>query len=1206
MLYSLNIYIYSNSKTYDKVTFKTGGMYGRSYDKVGYNLKFDKKFLGRKSFKLRPDSGDASKMRSKLSCDIANRIGLPSIQGSYARLYMNNEFWGLYVFMDAIKTSWIKNTFNPTEKEVTTLYQCKNGGFNFTPNSAYTCINANDDYQHMSQFSSFVNSVANAKDVKELEKIMDVKVFLKYLAMEWLIGSFDHFLWYGHNLNWYKREGDGKWVVIYYDYDNTFGNGASASLWASKGANQDGSGNNRGNNPVNYTFADWEKNIPVIKKLVYNNKSQFKQIVYDVLVQGFNPDILNPRISELKHFLSSYVKEDGTAKNGKLPGRINNAGSKTSSSVSSFEYNIENNLKNWIKTKFDVACSNYGFSKSQILSESSKFQPKPFDYSYGALPKTTTTTTTTTVKKTTTTTTTTTTTSVKPTTTTTTTNPKTTTTTTTTTTTKSSNPTFTPGKRYDIIKNGSGKITSEWGNWSWGVENFMYDKQGVMVNYITASRWGAVSFKRNDKVSLGSGVLFFKARTNDTDAIIQVLVHSVDGEVINVGSIEKISTTKMVNYGVQVDLPADTKFNRISIQDGTNNGVILCLDDVYFMDGASVEVTTTKATTTTTTVKSTTTTTVKLTTTTTTTTTTKKSTTTTTTTVKPSPTGTRYDIIKGRFVSPWEDWSWGIRSYKFNSDGTMVNNMNKGSWAALSIKNNGVRLGNGILYFKARAAEAGSSIQILVHATNEDFISIQTIENLSTTKMIEYSVPIQLKQGVKFNRVTIQDGTNNGLTLYISDVYYLDGATVDQPTTTTTTSVKPTTTTTTTKKSTTTTTTTKKTTTTTTVKPTATGARYDIINNSKINNQWNNWSWGVETSKFDSQGNMVNTINAGEWGAVSLKKTGSSKLGSGVLYFKAKVNNSDAIIQVLVHTGNADDDYVSFGDISDIPTNKMSEYAIEIDLDDGVKFDRISLQDNTNEGVVLTLNDVYFVEYDGTQNKTTTTKKSTTTTTTTKKSTTTTTVKPTSTGTRYDIINNSGMTYQWDNWSWGVKSYKFNSDGTMVNNISAGEWGAVSFKRTDNVKLGAGVLHLKAKVNVASALIQVLVHTVDDEFISFGNLRSISTNKLNEYTVSIDLASGVKFDRITIQDATNEGVTLTLSDVYFVEGATNQVASTTTKKTTTTTVRQFVTPNGECTEITQGYYPCGGLNYPDASPCCEQGFRCEYINDYYSMCALVM
>ncbi|OUM66989.1 hypothetical protein PIROE2DRAFT_5732, partial [Piromyces sp. E2] len=370
-------------KSYEKVSFKTGGMYARSFDKVGFNLKLDKKILGRKNIRLRPDPSDRSQIRSKLSCDIANRLGLPSIQATYARLYMNKEFWGLYTLMDAVKPSWIKQTFNPSEEEVTTLFQCKSGGFNFKPSSYKKCVNANDDYPHTSVFEKFVEDINACKTVKDVEKIMDVNIFLKYLAMEWLIGSFDHFLVYGHNFNFYKRESDGKWIVIYYDYDNTFGNGLNPSLWNNKGPNQDGSGgtnqwggNARGNNPIQYSFADWEMNIPIINVIVHKNQSNFKKIVREILVEAFNPDLLNPHISQLKHFLSPYIKEDTTpGRDGKLPGRINNKGNKHTSSVSNFENNIEGSVKTWISNKFDIACKKYNFNKNDILKESKKFVP---------------------------------------------------------------------------------------------------------------------------------------------------------------------------------------------------------------------------------------------------------------------------------------------------------------------------------------------------------------------------------------------------------------------------------------------------------------------------------------------------------------------------------------------------------------------------------------------------------------------------------------------------------------------------------------------------------------------------------------------------------------------------------------------------------------------------------------------------------------
>jgi len=385
-------------------------MYARQNDKVSYNIKLDKKFLGRKNIRLRPDASDNSHLRSKLCCDIANRMGVPSIQATYARLYMNNEYWGLYVLMDAIKPSWIKQTFNPSEKEITTLYQCKSGGMNLKSGSAKKCVNANDDIPDMTALNDFVKEVNNCKTAEELEKIMDVDVFLKFMAMEWLIGSFDHFLIYGHNFYFYKRETDGKWLIIEHDYDNTFGTGVKTSLWASKGPNQDGSsntknttaanpnpiggwgwnwgGNNnsyRGNEPIKYSFADWEMNIPVINVLVHKNKAKFESIVREVLVSAFNPTLLEQHISELKEFLIPYIEEDSTkGPDGRLPGRINKKGKQRTSSVKEFEENIENSVKMWIQTKFEVACNNYGFNQTEILNEAATYVPVPFDYaSYG-------------------------------------------------------------------------------------------------------------------------------------------------------------------------------------------------------------------------------------------------------------------------------------------------------------------------------------------------------------------------------------------------------------------------------------------------------------------------------------------------------------------------------------------------------------------------------------------------------------------------------------------------------------------------------------------------------------------------------------------------------------------------------------------------------------------------------------------------------
>jgi len=182
--------------------------------------------------------------------------------------------------------------------------------------------------------------------------------------------------------------------------------------------------------------------------------------------------------------------------------------------------------------------------------------------------------------------------------------------------------------------------------------------------------------------------------------------------------------------------------------------------------------------------------------------------------------------------------------------------------------------------------------------------------------MTQYSVTLKGIPDGKYDRITLQDGKNYGLTIYLNDVYFVADS-ISTITTTTTTSIVNIITSTTVK---TTTTTTVKTTTTTTPSSSATnisGDRYDIIKSGSINSQWMNWSWGVQSKSFDTSGNMVNVLNSGSWGAVSFKRSDKVQFGDGVLYFKAKANIANASLKILVHL-DAVDEYVKVGTVYNI------------------------------------------------------------------------------------------------------------------------------------------------------------------------------------------------------------------------------------------------------------------------------------------------
>eukprot|EP00833_Pecoramyces_ruminatium_P013710 jgi/Orpsp1_1/1187742/evm.model.d7180000059823.1 len=135
-----------SEKSFNKITFSIGGSSSRSFGKQGYNLKIRGKdeLYGRTQFRLRPDAREATYLRSKLVCDMHNRLGVPSISANYATLYINDEYMGFYILMDSIKLSWVEYEYG--DEDSTTLYQCKDMNNDLTvKSSANGCTNENED-----------------------------------------------------------------------------------------------------------------------------------------------------------------------------------------------------------------------------------------------------------------------------------------------------------------------------------------------------------------------------------------------------------------------------------------------------------------------------------------------------------------------------------------------------------------------------------------------------------------------------------------------------------------------------------------------------------------------------------------------------------------------------------------------------------------------------------------------------------------------------------------------------------------------------------------------------------------------------------------------------------------------------------------------------------------------------------------------------
>ena len=276
---------------------------------------------------------------------------------------------GFYILLDSLKLSWVEYEYD--DKDSTTLYQCKNLNKQLTVKSSSTgCTNENEEVTDNSEWIELLTRLDAAQSAEDIEDIFDVDQFLTEIAFEYLSGSWDHYLNFGHNFYMYKPK-DDKWKFLLYDFDGELGQDISMGAGGGPGQFDATTPKTDSTDYPTYTFEEWAKPRHLIDILILKDSTRFNNILRNVVKKAFNPTVLFPHIDELKKFIRPYVELDKTPdENGKYPGRLNEkAGDYT---LAQWEANSEftkinsaqgfgqsYGLKYWILAKYRYVCKAY-------------------------------------------------------------------------------------------------------------------------------------------------------------------------------------------------------------------------------------------------------------------------------------------------------------------------------------------------------------------------------------------------------------------------------------------------------------------------------------------------------------------------------------------------------------------------------------------------------------------------------------------------------------------------------------------------------------------------------------------------------------------------------------------------------------------------------------------------------------------------------
>lgn len=295
--------------TLAQVGFRVRGNTSRNAGKKSFNIDFNKfvagqKFLDIDNMNLLGNHNDPSQLRAWLSGKIVQQAELPASRSSYVKLFINNEYKGLYLNNEAIDDEFLQSRF--INDDGGNLYKCIWGAdltYQGTNTQAYSSVyelktnKTLNDYSGLIHFMEVLNTSSSNNFPCAIQEVFDVDLYLKTLVYEILIGHWDGYAGNKNNYYLYQRPSDGKFVFIEYDMDNTFGIDWFGIDWSTRNINT------------------WQiDNRPLIQRLfsVPYFKDQFNFYMQEALSNIFTENLIQDL--EAKQILIQQAAFDDTYK----------------------------------------------------------------------------------------------------------------------------------------------------------------------------------------------------------------------------------------------------------------------------------------------------------------------------------------------------------------------------------------------------------------------------------------------------------------------------------------------------------------------------------------------------------------------------------------------------------------------------------------------------------------------------------------------------------------------------------------------------------------------------------------------------------------------------------------------------------------------------------------------------------------------------
>jgi hypothetical protein len=259
---------------------------------------------------LNGEHNDPSIIRSKLCWDLLRDFDIPGSRSSHVRVYINDNYYGLYINVEHIDEEFVDSRFGNQDGN---LYKCLWPAdldyLGSDPDSYKLMVGdrrvyqlktnkQQDDYSDLAHFIDVLNNTPDDEFLCEMDKVFNIFDYLKIIAVDIFTGNWDGYIYNNNNFYLYHNTKTDKFEYIPYDMDNTYGIDWIGRDWGTR------------------NIYDWQQhgdNVRPLYTRVMDNqelRDRFSFYMMTLINEYVSLPEYQQRIDEIRDMISEYVVND--------------------------------------------------------------------------------------------------------------------------------------------------------------------------------------------------------------------------------------------------------------------------------------------------------------------------------------------------------------------------------------------------------------------------------------------------------------------------------------------------------------------------------------------------------------------------------------------------------------------------------------------------------------------------------------------------------------------------------------------------------------------------------------------------------------------------------------------------------------------------------------------------------------------------------